>query len=105
MLPLGQIGVVSPAPETNLSKLRAKGLVVRVLGSRRYRLLPEGYRLSVVLLKLFHKLYAPLSSGLLEPFPADRNFPPERTQQLDKLYRAVSDSLDQLVDGLGLKAA
>jgi hypothetical protein len=50
----------------DLSKLRAKGLVVRILGSRRYRLLPEGYRLSVVLLKLFHKLYAPLSSGLLQ---------------------------------------
>jgi hypothetical protein len=42
-----------------LSKLRAKGLVEKVPHSHRYRLLPEGYRLCVVYLKLFEKIYAP----------------------------------------------
>jgi hypothetical protein len=54
-----------------LSKLRAKELVEKVPHSHRYRLLPQGYRLCVVYLKLFEKIYAPLTAGLLKPFPAD----------------------------------
>jgi hypothetical protein len=42
-----------------LSKLRAKGLVEKVPHSRRYHLLPEGYRLSVLYLKLSERIYAP----------------------------------------------
>src|SRR2546421_739299 len=41
-----------------LSKLRAKGLVEEIPHSRRYRVLPQGYRLCVVYLKLFKKIYA-----------------------------------------------
>ena len=60
-----------------LSKLRAKGLVEKVPHSHRYRLLPEGYRLCVVYLKLSEKIYAPLTAGLLKPLPADTR-PPGR---------------------------
>ncbi len=88
-----------------LSKLRAKGLVEKIPHSRRYRLRPEGYRLCVVYLKLFEKLYAPLTAGLLAPFPGDTQLPPEKTTQLDRLYRAVAQALDNLVEGVGLKAA
>src|SRR5207247_6754630 len=52
----------------DLSKLRAKGLVQRVNKSRRYRLTPEGYRICIVYLRLFEKLYAPLTSDILKPF-------------------------------------
>src|SRR5207245_3490912 len=41
----------------DLSKLRAKGLVERLNKSRRYRLTPAGYRICVVYLKLFEKIY------------------------------------------------
>ena len=48
----------------DLSKLRAKGLVQRLHKSRRYRLTADGYRICVVFLKLFEKLYAPLTSAI-----------------------------------------
>ena len=87
----------------DLSKLRAKGLVHRLHKSRRYRLTAEGYRICVVYLKLFEKLYAPLTRAILKPFKHDRCLVDSKTSQLDKLYRAVIISLDQLVDAVGLK--
>jgi hypothetical protein len=89
----------------DLWKLRAKGLVQKLPHSRRYQLLPQGYRLCLVYLKLFHKIYAPLTAGLREPFPDDVQLPPERRSHLDTLYRAVVDALDALVEAIGLKAA
>jgi hypothetical protein len=89
----------------DLSKLRAKGLVEKVPHSRRYHLLPHGYKICVVYLKLFEKLYAPLTAAILEPSPAEDRFAPERMTPLDRLYRAVVTALDHLVDAVGLKAA
>jgi len=89
----------------DLSKLRAKGLVEKVPHSRRYRLLPDGYKISVVYLKLFERLYAPLTAGILGPCPGDHRLPPARTTQLDRLYQAVVAALDELVDAVGLKVA
>jgi hypothetical protein len=89
----------------DLSKLRAKGLVQRLHKSRRYRLTADGYRICVVYLKLFEKLYAPLTSAILKPFKNDGRLVDSKTSQLDKLYRAVITSLDQLVDAVGLKVA
>jgi hypothetical protein len=89
----------------DLSKLRAKGLVQRLDKSRRYRLTAEGYRICVVYLKLFEKLYAPLTSAILKPFNHDRRLVDSKASTLDRLYRAVVVSLDQLVDAVGLKVA
>ena len=89
----------------DLSKLRAKGLVEKLPHSRRYRLLPQGYQICVVYLKLFEKIYAPLTAGILEPVPGDGRLPTSRTDQLDKLYAAVVAALDNLVAAVGLKAA
>jgi len=52
----------------DLSKLRAKGLIEKVPRSRRYRLVGKGYSICLVFLKLFEKIYAPLTAGLLRPF-------------------------------------
>jgi hypothetical protein len=52
----------------DLAKLRAKGLLEKVPRSRRYRLVGKGYSICVVFLKLFEKIYAPLTTGLLAPF-------------------------------------
>jgi DNA-binding transcriptional ArsR family regulator len=81
-----------------LSKLRAKGLVEKIPKSRRYRL-------SVVFLKLFEKIYAPLASGLQDPFSGDANLSDKRISNLDKLYLAVTTALDNLVEAVGLRAA
>jgi len=88
-----------------LSKLRAKGLIEKLPHSRQYRLLPEGYRLCLVFLKLFERIYAPLTAGLLHPVSADRHLRPDRLSQLDRLYQRVIDALDHLVRAVGLKAA
>ena len=88
-----------------LSKLRAKGLVAKIPHSRRYSLLPNGYRICLVFLKLFDRIYAPLAAGLLHPYRRDRTISPERLTQLDRLYQSVVAALDQLVDAVGLKIA
>ena len=89
----------------DLSKLRAKHLVEKVLKSRRYRLLPEGYSLCLVFLKLFERIYAPLTAGLLQPVSGDSRLQQQQRTQLDRLYQRVSDDLDELIQAVGLKAA
>ena len=89
----------------DLSKLRAKGLVERLPHSRRYRLLPNGYSICLVFLKLFERVYAPLTAGLLSPVRADAKLPNQRRSQLDRLYQRVVDDLDALIHAVGLKAA
>lgn len=89
----------------DLSKLRAKGLVEKLPHSRSYRLTAEGYQICLVYLKLFQRVYAPLTQGILQPFPQDQRLVPARTSLLDRLYRTVVEALDQLVSAVGLKAA
>ena len=89
----------------DLSKLRAKGLVAKLPNSRRYQLLPHGYSLCLIFLKLFERVYAPLTAGLLTPVRADARTPDAKRSQLDRLYHRVIDDLDALVQAVGLKAA
>jgi hypothetical protein len=89
----------------DLSKLRAKGLVEKLPHSRRYRLLPNGYSICLVFLKLFERVYAPLTAGLLSPVRADAKLPSQRRSQLDRLYQRIVDDLDALIHAVGLKAA
>jgi len=89
----------------DLSKLRAKGLVARLPNSRRYQLLRHGYSICLVFLKLFERVYAPLTAGLLSPIKADAKLECQRRTQLDRLYQRVIDDLDTLVQAVGLKAA
>lgn len=89
----------------DLSKLIAKGLVQKLPGTRRYRLLRKGYQLCLVYLKLFDKLYAPLTAGVIRPFPGDNTLDSARATRLDSLYRTVSRALDELVAEVGLEAA
>lgn len=88
-----------------LSKLRAKGLVEKLPHSRSYRLTAEGYQICLVYLKLFARVYAPLTQGILQPFPKDQQLAATRTSLLDRRYRTVVEALDQLVSAVGLKAA
>jgi hypothetical protein len=89
----------------DLSKFRAKGLVDKLPNSRRYRLLPNGYSICLVFLKLFERVYAPLTAGLLSPLKADAKLPNQRRSQLDRLCQRVADDIDILVRAVGLKAA
>ena len=89
----------------DLSKLRAKRLVEKLPGSRRYRLLPDGYSICLVFLKLFERIYAPLTAGLLSPVKGDASLHSQHRSQLDRLYQRVVDDLDKLMRAVGLKAA
>lgn len=89
----------------DLSKLRAKGLVEKVPRSRRYRLVGKGYSTCLVFLKLFEKIYAPLTAGLLRPFSSDRKLAEEKRSTLDRLYQRITDDLDELLRAVGLKTA
>ncbi len=89
----------------DLSKLRAKGLVEKVPRSRRYRLVGKGYSICLVFLKLFERIYAPLTAGLLRPFSADRKLAEEKRCTLDRLYQRITDDLDELLRAVGLKTA
>jgi DNA-binding transcriptional ArsR family regulator len=89
----------------DLSKLRAKGLVERVPRSRRYRLARDGYSICLVFLKLFERIYAPLTAGLLRPFSGHTKLQQQSRSQLDRLYQRVVDDLSRLMDAVGLKAA
>jgi len=89
----------------DLSKVRAKGLVEKIAHSHRYRLLPDGYRICVLFLKLFERVYAPLTAGLLQPIPADAALAEPRHHRLDRLYQRIASDLDALLREVGLQAA
>jgi hypothetical protein len=89
----------------DLAKLRAKGLVERIAGTQTYQLPSAGYRIAVLYLKLFHRIYAPLTAGIVEPVPWDKDLPPERRAPLDTLYVAVDRALNQLFESVGLRLA
>ena len=77
----------------------------KVPHSRRYRLIGKGYSICVAFLKLFEKIYAPLTAGLLAPVRGDRAFSEEKRCALDRLYQKVSDDLEALFRAVGLKVA
>lgn len=89
----------------DLSKLRAKALVEKLPRSRRYRLLPSGYSVSLVFLKLFERIYAPLTAGLLRPIAGDRKLKQQRQSQIDRLYQRVVDDLHKLMQAVGVRTA
>ena len=94
-----------PSLRYELSKLRAKRLVERVPHSRRYRLQPNGYRVCLIFLKLFERVYAPLTAGLLAPVAGDARLAADKRHKLDRLYQRVVDDLDLLLSAVGLKIA
>jgi hypothetical protein len=89
----------------DLGKLRAKGLIQKIPRTQQYRLTPEGYRICVVFLKLFHRVYAPLTAASLAPCPHDELLMPKQRATLDRLYASVEHALDKLLGHIGLTIA
>jgi hypothetical protein len=87
-----------------LSKWRGKGLVVRLSGTQSYQLTPDGYRVAILYLKLYQRLYAPLTAGICAPDPADQAVLSHRQTKLDRLYVAVDQALQKLADHVGIPA-
>jgi hypothetical protein len=55
--------------------------------------------------KLFERVYAPLTAGLLAPVTADARLAEQKLHRLDRLYQRVVTDLDRLLRAVGLKAA
>jgi len=89
----------------DLSKLRAKGLVEKIPHSRRSRLIGKGYSVCLIFLKLFERIYAPLTAGLLKPFAGDHKLARDKRSELDRLYQRITDDLTDLLHAIGLKTA
>jgi hypothetical protein len=89
----------------DLGKLRGKGLVERVVGTQSYLLPSQGYRIAVLYLKLFHRIYAPLTAGIMEPVSWDDRVAPERRALLDRWYAALERDLNRLFESVGLRLA
>jgi len=88
----------------DMGKLRVKGLVTRLPGTRRYELSPEGYRLAILYQKLHHRLYGPLTAGIVEPVASDNQMLNSRKARLDRLYEAVDKALQKLSEAVGVVA-
>src|SRR6266403_139305 len=86
----------------DLSKLRVKGLVEKLPRSRRYHLLAEGYSVCLIFLKLFERVYAPLTAARLRPVPGDAALPPRKHSLLDRLYQRFNAALDRLLHAVSL---
>jgi len=86
----------------DLAKLRGKGLVLRLPSTQSYRLTTTGYRLAVLYLKLYHRLYAPLTAAIIEPYDPDNQILNKRRVKLDRLYAAVDETLKKLSEHLGI---
>jgi hypothetical protein len=56
-------------------------------------------------LKLFERVYAPLTAGLLKPVTADRRLAEEKRHRLDCLYQRIVTDLDALLEAIGLRTA
>jgi hypothetical protein len=89
----------------DLAKLRAKGLVLKVPKTQTYRLTAQGFRICVLFLKLFERVYAPLAAATLQPVAHDAVLPQDRRSSLDQLYAAVDSALDLLLHHLGFSLA
>jgi hypothetical protein len=68
-------------------QFRAKGLVEKLPKSRLYRLCPQGYSICLVFLKLFERVYSPLTAGLLQPYRADSKLQHSKRTQVDRLSK------------------
>jgi hypothetical protein len=64
-------------------------------------------RLSICLLflKLFERVYAPLTAGLLRPVTADARLAEDKRHRLDRLYQRIVTDLDPLLQAVGLRTA
>jgi len=85
----------------DLKKLRAKGLVVPVEGTRRYQATPDGLRALVALYVLREKVIKPILAGAVRN-PRDRK--PQNQGAIDAHYENIQTEMLALFQALGLAA-
>jgi hypothetical protein len=61
-----------------------------------------GYSVCLIFLKLFDRVYAPLTAGLLQPLAGDAALLQHKRTPLDRLYQRITNAFDRLLHALGL---
>jgi hypothetical protein len=102
---LGRTDYRSPQLRYDLGKLRAKGLVVKIDGTHRYRLTPDGFRLCILFIKLAERVYKPLTAACVSPLSEEATLPAEKRAAIDQHYAAIDTAINNLLTHVGLKAA
>ena len=102
---LGRTDYRLPQLRYDLGKLRAKGLVVKIDGTHRYRLTPDGFRLCILFIKLAERVYKPLTAACVSPISEEAALPPEKRAAIDQHYAAIDTAINNLLAHVGLKAA
>jgi hypothetical protein len=102
---LGRTDYRLPQLRYDLGKLRAKGLVVKIDRTHRYRLTPDGFRLCILFIKLADRVYKPLTAACVSPLSEDAALPPEKRAVIDQHYAAIDTAINNLLAHVGLKAA
>lgn len=85
----------------DLKKIRGKGFVKRIQGSRRYRVSNTGFRTLGGLLVLREKVIKPVLAGAARPRPGQ---PPKLISPIDVHYRNLQLEMHQTLEELGLVA-
>jgi hypothetical protein len=86
----------------DLKKLRAKGIVEKVEGTRRYHLPPAGVRTLAALLVLREHVIKPILAGTAKPREGRK---PKTWTRVDAHYEALRKEMSALFADLGLAAA
>jgi hypothetical protein len=73
----------------------------KVPRSRRYRMVGKGYPICLVFLKLFEKVYAPLTAGLPAPFRGDHVLVEQKRCQLAR-YRGANENFVPVASNMQL---
>jgi len=55
--------------------------------------------------RLFDRVYAPLTAGLLQPVAGDSRLQQKKRSQLDRLYQQIADDIANLFNAVGLHVA
>lgn len=84
----------------DLKKLRGKGLLEKVAGSRRYVAPADGLRTMVSVALLRERVIKPILSGTVKR----RGRPRKNDDRLNQHYRAIRDAMEKLFHELGLAA-
>jgi len=100
----GQVAQILGQPYTSrqasydLKKLRGKGLVEKLAGTRRYMALPDGLRTMVSVALLRERVIKPIISGTVSRRARRR----KNEDRLNQYYRTIRDAMERLFHELGL---
>lgn len=86
----------------NLRKLRAKGIIKKASKQNKYVITAWGYKVCVFFTKLYHMLLEPVLSCISASGKAVKE---KVTSLLDRHYRELNNSLEGLLQAIGLKVA